>query len=395
MSEGKTIMVGGEKAEERKHEAAKKDEKEIIVSGSSATKKTRKSTTKKTTTKKTSTKTSTKKKTTKKDEVKEEVNTTPNETESNSESVVLTNDNFNNMQIISSDMDEETPTDINTDNIVIDPVSIESSDEVKEEVKEEVHNEGNTATSENESNDSNSQTPPNSIVTAGDRNCYVYFAVNYTREGIGAQPLSIALVGADGNYFYAEFNDYNMKEISPEVFKNVLQGFINAKMYEESDIGTIQLMVGDTSQIKYNLIKWLDDNYTNKKQLIQFVTDKNTFAYPILLYLLVKDEETTILPESIVPACFDLNQDLASALVNVTGVVNQKNYLPTYIASGVDRLEMVNQLETFKLIRSKNKIFEDTNNALTKAFITKSLHQNIWQIEKSVKYEDESESNKE
>lgn len=387
MSEGKTIMVGGEKAEERKHEAAKKDEKEIIVSGSSTTKKTRK-----TTTKKTSTKTSTKKKTTKKDEIKEEVKTaTPNETESNLESVVLTNDNFNNMQIISSDMDEETPGNINTDNIVIDPVSIESSDEVKEEI----NNEGSAPTSENESNDSNSQTPPNSIVTAGDRNCYVYFAVNYTREGIGAQPLSIALVGADGNYFYAEFNDYNMKEISPEVFKNVLQGFINAKMYEESDIGTIQLMVGDTSQIKYNLIKWLDDNYTNKKQLIQFVTDKNTFAYPILLYLLVKDEETTILPESIVPACFDLNQDLASALVNVTGVVNQKNYLPTYIASGVDRLEMVNQLETFKLIRSKNKIFEDTNNALTKAFITKSLHQNIWQIEKSVKYEDDSESNKE
>ena len=68
-----------------------------------------------------------------------------------------------------------------------------------------------------------------------DPKMYVYFDCEFTKLERGAQLLSIGLSDAEGHSFYAEFNDYDMSEITEWVFTNVLKKMVNPPTVLEGD----------------------------------------------------------------------------------------------------------------------------------------------------------------
>lgn len=185
----------------------------------------------------------------------------------------------------------------------------------------------------------------------------------------------------DGNRFYAESNDYNMKDVTPTVFENVIKYLVGPN---DSNIETIVAPLGE---IRDKFIAWLKDIYEPKERFVQFVMDKVEWDWPIFKEFIAP--EGTEYPTWISPVVDDLNGDLANAITVSTGNIDAtikgedayKNFVSYMLADkNIDRnetAESIGNISGFIMIANNE-------NALKKAMVTRSIHQSLWGYDKKI-----------
>ena len=217
---------------------------------------------------------------------------------------------------------------------------------------------------------------PTSAVTGGDRNCYVYFNLQFTGLRLNTSIISLALVDCDGNSFYAEFTDYDETQVDEWITENVLKNLTHP---ETSLIGEHWTITGTREEISKNMFIWLSQIISTGKR-IQFVGDVSHLSFSLLLDLILNDRTKTFmdLPACISPALLDINQDLAAMLyrdkpADKTWEEFDENYIPVATAFDINRIEATADILDMT---------GDYHYALYQAYIIRAIHQKTWALEK-------------
>lgn len=179
--------------------------------------------------------------------------------------------------------------------------------------------------------------------------------------------ISIGIISEYGNFFYAEFNDYNQSQVDEWISDNVISNLkYNDKntfyKAEEGIINKIKIvnvsMKNNKKAIKNELITWLNslDNYN-----IEFILDVGFYDFVLFNDIFGSAFDT---PSHCNDVYHDINQDIALKLK----VSDQK-------AFSINR----EQLLTNENSRKYNYIcksigFNDKHNSLTDALLCKTLY---------------------
>ena len=228
---------------------------------------------------------------------------------------------------------------------------------------------------EPENNDS-SEDENDHYITAGDRKCYIYFDEEFTGLKKDTDLISIGLVDCDGRSFYAEFNDYSMKKLTPWILENVIQNLEEPATVLDGDHWTMQ---GNKKEIRTQLFLWLD-KYISEGTHIQFVSDVSHYDFVLLIDLLTGGADALSLPNWISPCCVDINQDIATSLYrakpkNVSQEEFDRNYIPAFAAFDISREAYISGIPNVSIPGKKH-------NSLYDAMVIRAIHQNLWNIEK-------------
>ena len=216
------------------------------------------------------------------------------------------------------------------------------------------------------------------MITAGDRECYIYFDTEFTGLRKNTSLISIGLVTSDGKTFYAEFTDYNKEFVDDWINENVISNLVSPENVFNGDNWT---MSGTSLEIREQLFEWLAP-YKEQGKLIQFVSDVSHYDFVLLIDLLLGDEKLSAidLPDGISPCCIDVNQDIATSIQrtkpeDVSEEEFNKNFVPAYAAFNFSREEMISGVSNFKYEGNKH-------NSLYDALVIRAIHQTLWNIEK-------------
>lgn len=185
----------------------------------------------------------------------------------------------------------------------------------------------------------------------------------------------------DGDTFYAENSEYNMKDVTSDVFENVVKYLIgpNDKFFNP--------VVAPLGEIRDKFIEWLKAYYEPRQRFVQFVMDKVDWDWPIFKEFIAP--EGVEYPSWISPLVSDLNSDLSNA-VSVTretidsvikGEGEYINFIPTLrVSTEVDRVDTAeatrNVIGTIMLANNEN--------ALKKAMCIRAIHQSRWGYDQGV-----------
>lgn len=207
--------------------------------------------------------------------------------------------------------------------------------------------------------------PKKSLV--GDPNCFVFFSMNKTHEGVDADIIDIAFTSnikdSNGKFksFYVQFNDYDMKKLDGSTFERVIKN-----LPKNADI------IGNRLEVGLAIYEWLLANFITNEIFVQFVTSCNVYEFGLLKQL-IKDTGKDISFMS--PIVVDVNQDLATGFFCPENP--DKNYVPVYTAAAAMTKEQV--LKTFT---KENEIWDEVqqieNPALKNASIFKYIHWFLW-----------------
>lgn len=204
-----------------------------------------------------------------------------------------------------------------------------------------------------------------------DPKMYVYFDCEFTKLERGAQLLSIGLSDAEGHSFYAEFNDYDMSEITEWVFTNVLKKMVNPPTVLEGDHWS---MKGNSKEIRQNLLIWLDYVHKHSQCGIQFVSDCCHYDMVLLIDLLWKNARD--MPQWIPPVCVDINMDIANLYMHEAEESSKDIDGPAYAfnpyfdAFNLDRDEYVSHLNNVPQGLKHNSMYD--------AYVIRAIHQSVW-----------------
>lgn len=149
----------------------------------------------------------------------------------------------------------------------------------------------------------------------------LYFDTEFTGLVPRTTLISLGIVADDGKKFYAEFTDYKKELCDDWIKKNVIK---NLAQYQNPDImhleftqfydylmehdDEIRYAVGNTLWIKRCLTEWLDICF-KKDEMFQFVGDVAHYDFYLLQNQLF--EGAFSMPKKIIPACYDICQDIA------------------------------------------------------------------------------------
>lgn len=222
------------------------------------------------------------------------------------------------------------------------------------------------------------KTKQQSMITAGDSTCYVYFDTEFTGLNKYASLISIGLVNSEGDSFYAEFTDYNIDQVTPWINDNVIANLTHPDIVCEGKHWTIQ---GTTEVIREQLWNWLAP-FKKEGRLIQFVSDVSHYDFVFLIDLLLGDPKLTAidLPDGISACCVDINQDIATSIQrtkpdDITEEEFNKNFVPGYVAFNMSREELISGIPSFNYEGNKH-------NSLYDAMVIRAIHQHLWNINK-------------
>jgi len=279
---------------------------------------------------------------------------------------------------IGSDGSLEVPSDI------IEDETKEAVNDVKEEKKEEKVEDTKEAVNEAPVSDDNMI---RNIVTAGDRNCYLYFDIKTTSTTKHGEPISIGIVDANRNIFYAEFVGYMVPPMNP-TFLAIMNALTNANP------GTLtsarnRFIRGSYKEIGEALREWLSVYYEQENVKVQFMGDKLINEQVILYDLILDGKEISERPSYLSPVAMDLNSELAHVTSKPTETPIE-NYVPAmFLASSVP-LTAICGNKTYKWTENSEGFLNKTaDNALATAAMIKTIHQGLWGIEeKTVTPED-------
>lgn len=137
----------------------------------------------------------------------------------------------------------------------------------------------------------------------------VYFDMEFTGLKQNTTPISIGLISEFGDTFYAEFTDYDKKDVNEWLSQNVIDKLKLTASYNNEPHPRI-LSRKQIISIKLNYwLKELLKKYHIGHDHIQFVSDVCHYDFMLLIDILSGDALS--LPEYISPACYDVNQDIA------------------------------------------------------------------------------------
>lgn len=143
----------------------------------------------------------------------------------------------------------------------------------------------------------------------------LFFDTEFTGLHKNTTLISLGIVSEDGRRFYAEFRDYDKKQVDSWLKENVIDNLLFG-----GDIITtatdMTLNSGETEVISYSY-KMSDSKENIKAELkrwlsqfneIQFVSDVCHYDFVLLIDMFSGAFD---LPKNICPACHDINQDIA------------------------------------------------------------------------------------
>lgn len=208
----------------------------------------------------------------------------------------------------------------------------------------------------------------------GDKNNYIYFNLQYTGARVDSTIISLALVDAYGRSFYAEFTDYNMRQVDSWVLENVLKNLTEPVDNFDGDHWT---MCGKRIDVRRQIYFWLD-KYVREGRTVQFVGDVSYLGYVLLFDLLREPDKSFYeLPSWISPATVDINQDIAGKLTSiekfVSSMTDNKNYIPVRQAFDISRIDLCKALNP-----DADMTGIHYNNALHQTYLIKTIHQFLW-----------------
>ena len=208
----------------------------------------------------------------------------------------------------------------------------------------------------------------------GDRNCYLYVDINLTVNSRFGTPISIGAITPDGDTFYAEISDYNMKTVTPDVFMKVIRNLIGAdKLFDT--------IIKPSKEVREDFVTWIHDKFQPNNKMVQIVMDKVEWNWPVLKEFICADADE--FPKWISPIVIDLNSDLANTVTiekdklnaSINGEGDLANFIPALeIYKSIDRFETATSLGGI----NQMIMLADNSNALKKAMCIRSIHQNLW-----------------
>lgn len=140
----------------------------------------------------------------------------------------------------------------------------------------------------------------------------LYFDAEFTGLHKDTTLISIGIVSASGESFYAEFNDFADYQITPWIKENVLSNTVvkgkNKELAELLDKENTVFVVGSKYEVRESLLEWLKHFESD----IQFVSDVSHYDFVLLVDLLASS--ALELPNCISASCHDINQDIARVL---------------------------------------------------------------------------------
>lgn len=185
----------------------------------------------------------------------------------------------------------------------------------------------------------------------------------------------------DGDTFYAENSEYNMKDVTSDTFEKVVKYLVGP------NDPVFKTVVAPLGEIRDKFIDWLKACYEPRGRFVQFVMDKIDWDWPIFKEFIAP--EGTEYPSWISSLVSDLNSDLANS-VSVTrdtidsvikGEAQYINFIPTMI---VDKeVDRVDTAESTKNVIGTVMI-ANNENALKKAMCIRAIHQTRWGYDKGV-----------
>ena len=140
----------------------------------------------------------------------------------------------------------------------------------------------------------------------------LYFDAEFTGLHKDTTQISIGIVSASGESFYAELNNFADYQISPWIKENVLSNTVvkgeNKELAELLDKENTVFVVGSKYEVRESLLEWLKHFESD----IQFVSDVSHYDFVLLVDLLASS--ALELPNYISASCHDINQDIARVL---------------------------------------------------------------------------------
>lgn len=158
----------------------------------------------------------------------------------------------------------------------------------------------------------------------------VYYDAEFTGLTKDASLISIGLMTSEGNYFYAEFNDYDTN-VSEWIQNNVINNLILTNEngdkvrftpYRETICNTKELfkpydydIVGSSYEIKEELKKWLKTLYEYYRCQIHIYSDCYAYDWVLFNNLICDDGDALNIPDYIYYIPMDL-----STLLQLKGI---------------------------------------------------------------------------
>lgn len=135
----------------------------------------------------------------------------------------------------------------------------------------------------------------------------IFFDTEFTGLHKNTTLISIGLIDEDGRTFYAEFSDYDDLQVDEWINNNVIKHLKWSKEGPTENFVNINdsgwEVYGDTVYIKEALKYWL-----TKYDSVELVSD--VCHYDMVLFIDIFGD-AFCLPDTVNPACHDINQDIA------------------------------------------------------------------------------------
>lgn len=191
----------------------------------------------------------------------------------------------------------------------------------------------------------------------------LYFDTEFTGLHKNTTLISIGIIDENNRMFYGVFTDYDKSQVNEWIEKHVIG---NLKFELPDSLNIMTYVVGNTTAIRYQLLKWLDEG---DYKLIEFVSDVSHYDFVLLIDLLYG--EALKMPENVSPTCIDLNADIAK----------YKN-INHYGAFNLNREGLLKGMYMTMRVWDPNIVddvlsMEHKHNAIYDAIIIKLLYENI------------------
>lgn len=211
-----------------------------------------------------------------------------------------------------------------------------------------------------------------SIITAGDPQCYIYFDCEFTGLQKETDLISIGLVDAEGKTFYAEFTDYRKELIQDKDWfeEHIFNNLKHPDTVLEGDNWTIE---GTKEEVRKQFMFWLDERC--KDHIVQFVSDVCHFDFVLLMDLISAGKGALAVPSNLIsPVCVDVNMDIATSIKRDPDA-NNTNFVPARVAFDITREDLAKQFNSSFTFDESDK-----HNALHDAKVIREIHRGLWDL---------------
>ena len=135
----------------------------------------------------------------------------------------------------------------------------------------------------------------------------LFFDTEFTGLKKNTTLVSIGIVAENGKKFYAEFTDYDAKQVDKWVKENVIDNLLLDGMgdgvSETDENPSCVLVRGNKEYVKDELVEWI-----SQFDSVQFISDVCHYDFVLLIDIFGTAFD---LPENVSASCHDINQDIA------------------------------------------------------------------------------------